>query len=55
MGYDGHVILHDIEKTDLPKIASVAGKNVEIRCVGGRIGAIESELERRERYRGWSR
>jgi hypothetical protein len=52
---DSHVILHDVEKDDLPQIASIVGKKVEIKSLDGRIGAIEEEVARRERSRGWSR
>jgi hypothetical protein len=52
---DGHVILHHAEKGDLPRIASIAGKKAEIKCLDWRIGAIAEEQERRERNRGWSR
>jgi hypothetical protein len=52
---DSHVILHHVEKGDLPQIASIVGKNVEIKCLDGRIGAIEEEHEQHERHRGWSR
>jgi hypothetical protein len=52
---DNHVILHDVEKGDLPQIASIVGKKVEIKNLDGRIGAIAEESERRERSRGWSR
>jgi hypothetical protein len=53
----GHnrVILHAVVKGDLPRIASIVGKKVEIKCLDGRIGAIAEELERHERSRGWSR
>jgi hypothetical protein len=50
-----HVILHDIEKWDLPQIASIVGNKVEIRCVDGRMGTIEEERGLKERNRGWSR
>jgi hypothetical protein len=53
--YDGHVILHNVEKSDLPEIASIAGKDVEIRNVYGRIGTIVEKHGERERNRGWSR
>jgi hypothetical protein len=53
--YDGHVILHNIKKSDLPQIAATVGKNVESRYVDGCIEAIAEEQERRERNRGWSR
>jgi hypothetical protein len=52
---EGRVILHHAEKSDLPQIASIVGKNVEIRCVDGRIGAICEEHIQRERNRGLSR
>jgi hypothetical protein len=52
---DNHVILHDVEKCDLPQIASIVGKKVEIKSIDGRIGAIAEEAERHERSRGWSR
>jgi hypothetical protein len=52
MGYDGHVILHDIEKGDLAKISELIGKDVEIRSVDGHIGAIEEEVKRHEKNRG---
>jgi hypothetical protein len=55
MGHDGHVFLHDIEKGDLPQVASIVGKDVEIRCVDGHIGAIWEERTQRERNRGFSR
>jgi hypothetical protein len=53
----GHnrVILHSIVKGDLPNIASIVGKKVEIKCLDGRMGAIAEEPERHERNRGWSR
>jgi hypothetical protein len=50
-----HVILHCVEKDDIPQIAALVGKKVEIRCLDGRIGAITEEAERPERSRGWSR
>jgi hypothetical protein len=53
--YDGHVILHDIERNDLPKIAVMTGKKAEIRNDNGRIGTIAEEQELRERNKGWSR
>jgi hypothetical protein len=52
---DDHVILHGVEKEDSPKIASIVGKKVEIKCLDGRIGAIAEERGVRERSRGWSR
>jgi hypothetical protein len=52
---DSHVILHNAEKNDLQQIASIVGKNVEIKCFDGRIGAITEECGQRERNRGWSR
>jgi predicted NAD-dependent protein-ADP-ribosyltransferase YbiA (DUF1768 family) len=52
---DSHVILHNIEKSDLPQIASIVGKKVEIKCLDGQIGAIAEERGQRERNRGWSR
>jgi hypothetical protein len=52
---DSHVILHNVEKSDLPKMVSIVGKNVEIKCIDGRIGAIAEELERPEGSRWWSR
>jgi hypothetical protein len=52
---EGRIILHDIERSDLPQIASIVGKKVEIKCLDGRIGAIAEEAERPERNRGWSR
>jgi hypothetical protein len=52
---ENRVILHDIEKDDLPQIALIVGKKVEIKCVDGRIGAIAEESGRHERSRGWSR
>jgi hypothetical protein len=55
MMYGGHVILHNVEKDDLPKIASIVGKNVEIKCFDGRIWAIGEERGAREKSRGWSR
>jgi hypothetical protein len=55
MMYGGHMILHDIEKGDLPQISSVAGKNVEIKSIDGRIVTIAKESERHERSRGRSR
>jgi hypothetical protein len=55
MGYDGHVILHDAEHDDLPQIASIVGKDVEMRWADGHIGAILEERAQRERNRGWSR
>jgi hypothetical protein len=55
MMYGGHVILHNVERDDLPKIASIVGKKVEIKCFDGRIGTIAQESERLERSRGWGR
>jgi hypothetical protein len=52
---EGHVILHSMEIDDLTKIRLWSGKKVEIRSVGGHIGTIAEEQERRERNRGWSR
>jgi hypothetical protein len=52
---DSHVILHHVEKGDLPQIASIVGKNVEIKCLDGCIGAIMGERDRLARSRGWSR
>jgi hypothetical protein len=48
-------ILHNVEKSDLPQIASIIGKKVEIKSLDGRIGAIAEELERHEMNMGWSR
>jgi hypothetical protein len=50
-----HVILHYVEKGDLPQIASIVGKRVEIKCLGRRIRAIEEVPERHERSRGRGR
>jgi predicted nucleic acid-binding Zn-ribbon protein len=50
-----HVILHDVEKDDLPQVASILGKKVEIKSLDGRIGAIAEEQDRYERSRGSSR
>jgi hypothetical protein len=33
----------------------IIGRNVEIKCLDWRIGAIAEEWERHERSRGWSR
>jgi hypothetical protein len=55
MMYGGHVILHNVEKEDLSKIASIVGKKVEIKCLDGCIGAIAEERGVRERSRSWSR
>jgi hypothetical protein len=52
---DSHVILHNIEKSDMAKIASIVGRKVEIKCLDGQIGAIAEERGQRERNRGWSR
>jgi hypothetical protein len=52
---ENRVILHNIGKDDMPQISSIVGRNVEIKCVDGRIGAIEEESERHERSRGWGR
>jgi hypothetical protein len=52
---DSHVILHNVEKNNLPQIASIVGRKVEIKSIDGRIGAIAEEHEHRERHRGWSR
>ncbi|MDR1510432.1 MAG: relaxase/mobilization nuclease domain-containing protein [Synergistaceae bacterium] len=52
---DSHVILHHVEKDDLPQVAAIVGKNVEIKCLDRRIGTIVEEREWRERSRGWSR
>jgi hypothetical protein len=52
---DNHVILHGVEKGDLPKISSIIGKKVEVKCLDGRIGVIAEEVEPHERSRGWSR
>jgi hypothetical protein len=52
---ENRVILHDIEEGDLPQIALIVGKKVEIKCLDGRIGTIAEASERRERSRGWSR
>jgi hypothetical protein len=52
---ENRVILHNIEKDDMPQISSIVGRNVEIKCVDGRIGAIAEEQDRYERSRGWSR
>jgi hypothetical protein len=52
---ENRVILHHIEKDGLRQIAAIAGRNVEIKCLDGHIGAIAEGSERRERNRGWSR
>jgi hypothetical protein len=52
---DSHVILHDIEKSDLQQIAAIVGRNIEIKCLDGRIGTIAEERERLTRNRGWGR
>jgi hypothetical protein len=52
---DDHVILHGVEKDNLPDIQSMTGKKVEIRNDGGRVSSIAGEIEHRERNRGWSR
>jgi hypothetical protein len=52
---ENRVILHNIEKGDLPQIALIVGQKVEIKCLDGRIGTIAEESGRRERSRGWSR
>jgi hypothetical protein len=52
---ENRVILHYIEKDGLSQIAAIVGRNVEIKCLDWRIGAIMEEPERRERSRGWSR
>jgi hypothetical protein len=52
---DSHVILHNVEKNDLQQIASIVGKNVEIKCLDGHIGAITEERYQQERNKGWSR
>ncbi|MDR1472383.1 MAG: hypothetical protein LBS75_07655, partial [Synergistaceae bacterium] len=49
--YDGHVILHRIEQDDMPQIAAIVGRKVEIKCADGRIGAIAEEQARYERNR----
>jgi hypothetical protein len=41
-----------VEKVDLSKIASVAGKNVEIKYVDGRIGAIWEGRPQSEKNKG---
>jgi hypothetical protein len=50
-----HMILHDVEKGDLPQIAAIIGKKVEIKSLDGRIGAITEGAERPERSRGRGR
>jgi hypothetical protein len=52
---ENRVILHDIEKGDLPRIALIVSKKVEIKCVDGRMGAIAEESGRHEMSRGWSK
>jgi hypothetical protein len=55
LSYDGHVILHDITKDDVPAIEAIKGKKVEISCENGEIGEIREESQRLERSGGWSR
>jgi hypothetical protein len=52
---DNRVILHRVEKDNLPQITSIIGRNVDIKCLDGRIGAITQEPKRHERSRGWGR
>jgi hypothetical protein len=52
---ENRVILHNIEKDDMPRISSIVGRNVEIKCLDGRIEAIAEEPERYESSRGWNR
>jgi hypothetical protein len=48
-------IMYTVEKSDLPQINTIVDKNVEIKCLDGRIGAIAEECRQIERNRGWSR
>ncbi|MDR1510805.1 MAG: relaxase/mobilization nuclease domain-containing protein [Synergistaceae bacterium] len=52
---ENRIILHNIEKDDLPQIASIVGKKVEIKCLDWSIGTIADEPERHERGSGRSR
>jgi len=52
---ENRVILHDVERSGLPKISELIGKDILIRSVDGRVAAIAEEIERPERNRRWNR